>query len=295
MTATKFSGILPQVVTPSGLPARRLADRANRPAGSVFGLSGASVGGADLLVIAGPCAIEDEPTLVAAAGRVKAAGANVLRGGAFKPRSSPYSFSGLGRPGLLLLRDVGRRFGLLTVSEVTDCREVADAVRHLDIIQVGARNMHNFDLLREVGRTRTPVLLKRGLSATVEELVLAAEYVLLGGNERVILCERGIRTFEPSTRNTLDLSAVPNLQTLTHLPVVVDPSHATGRVDLVPAMARAAVAAGADGVHVEVHPNPEAALSDGKQSLTPDQFDRLMSGLGAVAAAVGRRLPATPA
>jgi 3-deoxy-7-phosphoheptulonate synthase len=207
---------------------------------------------------------------------VRKAGANILRGGAFKPRTSPYSFQGLGPDGLKMLEAAGEKFGMPVVTEVMDPRQIEVVERYADILQVGARNMQNFDLLKECGRTRMPVLLKRGLSATVRDLLMSAEYVLSEGNLQVILCERGIRTFEDSTRNTLDLSAVPNIQGQSHLPVVVDPSHATGRPELIPAMAMAAVAAGANGIHIEVHACPERALSDGPQALLPDQFDRLM-------------------
>jgi 3-deoxy-7-phosphoheptulonate synthase len=257
---------------------------------SVFDVDGLSIGGEALLVIAGPCSVESEEMLLETARAVRAAGAHVLRGGAFKPRTSPYSFQGLGADGLRFLAKARQATGLKVVSEVltpSDVELVGDTV---DIVQIGARNMQNFALLQAVGQLRKPVLLKRGMSATVEEWLLSAEYVLSQGNYQVILCERGIRTFETYTRNTLDLSAVPLLRSLTHLPVVVDPSHGTGRAALVPPMALAAVAAGAHGIMLEVHPHPDHALSDGPQSLTPEGFRQLMDTLRPVAAAVGRKL-----
>jgi 3-deoxy-7-phosphoheptulonate synthase len=272
----------------------KLASREFHPEGSVFEAKGVKIGGGHLAVIAGPCAVESEPLLFDVAARVRKAGANILRGGAFKPRTSPYSFQGLGRDGLKILEAAGERFGMPVVTEVMDPRQVELVERHADILQIGARNMQNFDLLRECGRTRMPVLLKRGLSATVRDLLMSAEYVLSEGNRQVVLCERGIRTFEDSTRNTLDLSVVPNIQGQSHLPIVVDPSHATGRPDLIPAMARAAVAAGADGIHVEVHSCPERALSDGPQALVPDQFDRLMDDVRRLAKLLGRSIATAP-
>jgi 3-deoxy-7-phosphoheptulonate synthase len=246
------------------------------------------VGGDSLGMIAGPCAIEGEKVLDEIAGQVKAAGANLLRGGAFKPRTSPYSFQGLGEEGLKILRDVGARHELPVVTEVMDPRQVPLVERYADMFQVGARNMQNFDLLKEVGQTRKPVLLKRGMSATVKDLLMSAEYVLSEGNPNVVLCERGVRSFEDSTRNMLDLSAVPNVRGQSHLPIIVDPSHATGRPDLIPAMACAAVAAGADGVHVEVHSCPEKALSDGPQALLPRQYAALMDQLRRLAEVMGK-------
>jgi 3-deoxy-7-phosphoheptulonate synthase len=221
---------------------------------------------------------------------VKAAGANLLRGGAFKPRTSPYSFQGLGEQGLRILRDVGRRHGLPVVTEVMDPRQVALVDRYADMFQVGARNMQNFDLLKEVGQTRKPVLLKRGMSATVKDLLMSAEYILAEGNQNVVLCERGVRSFEDSTRNMLDMSAVPNVKGQSHLPIIVDPSHATGRPDLIPSMARAALAAGADGAHVEVHSCPEKALSDGPQALLPQQYAALVQDLRKLAAVLGKTI-----
>ncbi len=235
-----------------------------------------SIGGGDLVVMAGPCAVEDEMTLWEAAHAVRAAGAVVLRGGAYKPRTSPKAFQGLGEPGLAMLKRVAVGTGLATVTEVLDTRDVERVAEHADILQIGSRNMQNTALLKEVGRIKKPVLLKRGMSATVEEWLLAAEYILEAGNPDVILCERGIRTFETATRNTLDLSAVSLLKELSGLPVVVDPSHGTGRRSLVAPMSRAAVAAGADGLIIEVHPYPKAAACDGPQSLTPEEFSRLM-------------------
>ncbi|HKJ92877.1 MAG TPA: 3-deoxy-7-phosphoheptulonate synthase [Longimicrobiales bacterium] len=250
--------------------------------------AGTAVGGPELTVIAGPCAVEGEAMLRETARRVRAAGARMLRGGAFKPRTSPYSFRGLGPRALELLARVREETGLPVVTEVMDTRQVDLVAAHADVLQVGARNMQNFPLLSELGRLQRPVLLKRGLSATIRELLMAAEYVMEQGNQDVILCERGIRTFETSTRNTLDIGAIPVLKAETHLPVIVDPSHAAGRSALVAPLAFAAVAAGADGLLVEVHPRPEEALSDGDQSLDPDAFDALMDRLAAFAAAAGR-------
>jgi 3-deoxy-7-phosphoheptulonate synthase len=268
----------------------KLASREFHPDGSVFETRGVKIGGGHLAVIAGPCAVESEPLLFEVAARVRKAGANILRGGAFKPRTSPYSFQGLGRDGLKILEAAGERFGMPVVTEVMDPRQVELVERHADILQIGARNMQNFDLLKECGRTRMPVLLKRGLSATVRDLLMSAEYVLSEGNRQVVLCERGIRTFEDSTRNTLDLSIVPNIQGQSHLPIIVDPSHATGRPELIPAMARAAVAAGSDGIHIEVHSCPERALSDGPQALVPDQFDRVMDDIRRLAKLLGKSI-----
>lgn len=256
--------------------------------------SGATFGGDEVAICAGPCGVESEEQLEAAARAVAAAGANVLRGGAYKPRTSPYSFQGLGEPGLKMLRDAADRHGLGVVTEVLDPRDVEKVVRYTDMLQIGTRNMQNFPLLREVGTTRTPVLLKRGLSATVQEWLLAAEYVLLGGNENVVLCERGVRSFDVATRNLLDISVVPLLEDMTHLPVIVDPSHAMGIARLVPPIAVASIAAGAHGLLIEVHPDPPNALSDGAQSLDCEQFDQLMKRLSRVAEFAGRRLPQRP-
>ncbi len=268
----------------------KLASREFHAEDSVFTIKGIKVGGGHLAVIAGPCAIESEDQLFEVAARVSRAGANILRGGAFKPRTSPYSFQGMGVEGLRLLKSAGEQFGMPVVTEVMDPRQVEVVERYADILQIGARNMQNFDLLKECGRTRIPVLLKRGLSATVKDTLMSAEYVLSEGNRQVILCERGIRTFEDSTRNTLDLSVIPNIQGQSHLPIIADPSHATGRPDLIPAMARAAIAAGADGIHIEVHGCPEKALSDGPQALVPDQFDRLMDEIRPLAELMGRTI-----
>jgi 3-deoxy-7-phosphoheptulonate synthase len=248
------------------------------------------IGGSGLAVIAGPCSVEGRDMLFTCARAVAAAGAGLLRGGAFKPRTSPYAFQGLGEHALRLLAEVRAETGLPVVTEVMDTRQVELVAEHADVLQIGARNMQNFALLSEVGRVQRPVLLKRGLSATVEELLMAAEYVMAQGNRDVILCERGIRTFEPTTRNTLDVAAIPVLKAETHLPVIVDPSHAGGRADLVAPLAFAAVAAGADGLIVEVHPDPATALSDGNQSLTPQAFTALLQRLAPFAAAAGRTL-----
>jgi 3-deoxy-7-phosphoheptulonate synthase len=268
----------------------KLASREFHAEPSVFEVKGVRIGDGHLAMIAGPCAIEGEARLFEIAEAVRDAGANILRGGAFKPRTSPYSFQGMGEEGLKLLQAAGERFGMVTVTEVMDPRQVDLVDRYADMMQIGARNMQNFELLKEVGRTRKPVLLKRGMSATVKDLLMSAEYVLSQGNSQVILCERGIRTFEDSTRNMLDLSSVPNVQGQSHLPIIVDPSHATGRPDLIPAMARAAIAAGADGVHVEVHSCPEKALSDGPQALLPRQYALLMEDLRHLAEILGRAI-----
>ena len=267
-----------------------LAGRLAKPAGTVVSAGGVDIGGPGVVVIAGPCAVEDDEQLLSTARDVKAAGARVLRGGAYKPRTSPYSFQGLRAEGLNLLSRVRAATGLPVVTEVMDARHLEQVMACADILQVGSRNMQNFTLLEEVGRCRVPVLLKRGMSATLAEYLLAAEHVMKGGNSQVILCERGIRTFEPSTRNTLDLGAVPMLKRHTHLPVVVDPSHGTGVAWMVGPMACAAIAAGADGLLIEVHAHPERALSDGGQSLSPGEFAALMPRLAAIAAAAGRSL-----
>jgi len=271
-------------------PGVRLALRAASPAATIVSVGGGEVGGRDVVVIAGPCAVESEAQVLAAARAVQAAGGHILRGGAFKPRTSPFSFRGLREDGLDLLVRARALTGLPFVTEVMDPRHLEAVASRADMLQIGSRNMQNFTLLDEVGRLRMPVLLKRGMSATLDEFLYAAEYVLAGGNTQVILCERGIRTFEPSTRYTLDLNAIPMLKRLTHLPVIVDPSHGTGHAWMVGRMASAAVAAGADGVMIEVHPDPAAALSDGEQSLTPQAFAKVTAELAAVAAAVGRRL-----
>ncbi len=267
--------------------------RANRkfhPHDSLIGGEGWTFGGSKVLVIAGPCSVESEEQILALAEKVKAAGATALRGGAFKPRTSPYAFQGLRAEGLMYLKRAREKTGLPIVSEITNPAYLDMFIEYVDIIQVGARNMQNFELLKELGRTSKPILLKRGFSNTVEELLMSAEYIMSGGNEKVVLCERGIRTFETATRNTLDLSAVPLLKRLTHLPVVVDPSHASGLAWMVEPLSKAAVAVGADGLEIEVHNDPQHALSDGPQSLTPEAFATLMDRLRPVADAIGRSL-----
>jgi 3-deoxy-7-phosphoheptulonate synthase len=268
----------------------KLAGRPFHPRDTVFPINGVSIGGERLIVMAGPCAVESKEQLLTTARAVKGAGAHVLRGGAFKPRTSPYSFQGLGEEGLRLLHLASQETGLPVVTEVMAPELVPLVAEYADILQIGARNMQNYALLHAVGEARHPVMLKRGMMATVEELLMAAEYILSHGNERVILCERGIRTFETYTRNTIDINAVPLLKELSHLPVIVDPSHGTGKWELVAPVARAAVAAGADGLMIEVHPQPTEALSDGAQSLKPGRFTALMESVGAIAAAVGRTL-----
>jgi 3-deoxy-7-phosphoheptulonate synthase len=266
----------------------KLASRAFKEDDTVIRLGGVTIGGTDVVVMAGPCSVESEHQVEVVAETVKAAGATILRGGAFKPRTSPYSFQGLGEEGLKILRRVADRFGLLVISEVMDVLQVPLCQRYVDILQIGARNMQNFTLLKELARCRRPILLKRAMSATIDEWLMAAEYLMSGGNTEVILCERGIRTFETRTRNTLDLCAVPVVKHLSHLPVIVDPSHSTGLRDKVLPMARAAIAAGADGIIVEVHHDPDNALCDGAQSLYPKQFRDMMVQLGRVTQAVGR-------
>jgi 3-deoxy-7-phosphoheptulonate synthase len=268
----------------------KLASRNFRPGGTVVKIGDVEIGGDRVVMMAGPCSVESPEQIERSAEIVAEAGAQVIRGGAFKPRSSPYSFQGLGEEGLQILRAAADRHGLLVVSEVMDSVQIPLVAQYSDVLQVGARNMQNFNLLRELGRQRKPVLLKRGIAATIEELLLSAEYILAGGNYDVILCERGIRTFETYTRNTMDISAIPVVKKLSHLPIIGDPSHGTGRRDKVVPMARAAVAAGADGLIVEVHPDPDHALSDGAQSLRPEQFVELMRQLRIIAPAVGRSI-----
>jgi 3-deoxy-7-phosphoheptulonate synthase len=268
----------------------KLTSRTFRREKTVVQLKSCAVGGRDVVVMAGPCTIENERQLFASAEAVARAGAKVLRGGAYKPRTSPYSFQGMGIEGLKLLRRAGEEFGMATVSEVMEISQIEPMLEYVDVLQIGARNMQNFNLLSAVGQTRKPVLLKRGMSSTIQEWLLAAEYIMSGGNYDVILCERGIRTFETYTRNTLDISAIPVVQKLSHLPVIVDPSHATGRRDKVAPMARASVAAGADGLIIEVHHEPEKALCDGAQSLYPEQFVELMDELRIIVPAVRRGL-----
>jgi 3-deoxy-7-phosphoheptulonate synthase len=266
----------------------KLASRDFHPEDSAVKINGVSIGGRQVIVIAGPCSVESREQLKETAAAVKAAGAHILRGGAFKPRTSPYAFQGLGLKGLELLREVRDEFKLPIVTEVISPQDVTLVAQYADIIQVGARNMQNFALLSAVGEIQKPVLLKRGMMSTIEELLMAAEYILSHGNQRVMLCERGIRTFEPSTRNTFDINAIPVLKSLTHLPILADPSHGTGKWELVTPVARAAIAAGADGLIVEVHPNPTQALSDGAQSLKPDKFAKLMDDVSRIAEVLGR-------
>jgi len=269
----------------------KLASRHFRPEGSVIQLGqGVVVGSEHVVMMAGPCSVESAAQVDTIAALVAEQGARVLRGGAFKPRTSPYSFQGLGPKGLELIRQAADKYKLLVVSEVMDQTQIPLMLDYVDVFQVGARNMQNFNLLKELGKGSKPVLLKRGISATIEELLLSAEYIMAGGNYDVVLCERGIRTFENATRNTLDVSAVPVVHKLSHLPIIADPSHATGRRDQVPPMARAALAAGADGLLVEVHNEPERALSDGPQALYPAQFEQLMKELRMIAPAVGRTM-----
>ena len=269
----------------------KLASRHFRPEGTIVTLSGGvAIGGEAVVVMAGPCSVESPEQIDAIAASVAASGAHILRGGAFKPRSSPYSFQGIGQQGLQLLRQAGDKYKLCVVSEVMDHTQIPQMLDYVDMLQVGARNMQNYNLLRELGKVAKPILLKRGISATIEELLLSAEYIMAGGNYNVVLCERGIRTFDSYLRNTLDIAAIPVIQKLSHLPIVVDPSHGTGRRDKVVPMARAAVAAGADGLLIEVHNDPEKALSDGAQSLFPNQFEQLMKELRMIAPAVGRRV-----
>ena len=269
----------------------KLAGKAFRPQGTIieFG-NGLKLGGEEVMVMAGPCSVESKEQLFTVAEQVAKAGARALRGGAFKPRSSPYSFQGLGLDALKLLREAGSRYGLLVISEVMEISQIAPMMEYVDILQVGARNMQNFNLLRELGKVKKPVLLKRGIAATLEELLLSAEYIMAGGNYQVMLCERGIRTFETYTRNTLDISAIPIIHKLSHLPIASDPSHGTGRRDKVAPMARASLAAGADALLIEVHHDPDKALSDGAQSLYPQQFSELMDQLRMIAPAVGRKI-----
>ncbi len=269
----------------------KLAGRSFRPEGTVVKLANdIGIGGNEIVVMAGPCSVESREQIFTTAESVAKAGAKVLRGGAFKPRSSPYSFQGHGEEALKLLREAGDRFKLLAISEVMEISQIPLMLPYVDILQVGARNMQNFNLLRELGKVRKPVLLKRGIAATLEELLLSAEYIMAGGNYDVILCERGIRTFETYTRNTMDISAIPIVHKLSHLPITADPSHGTGRRDKVAPMARASVAAGADALLIEVHCDPDKALSDGAQSLFPEQFAKLMDELRMIAPAVGRKI-----
>ena len=269
----------------------KLVSRDFRPQDTVIDLGGGvKIGGKEIIVMAGPCSVENQELLIDIAKKVKAAGAKVLRGGAFKPRTSPYAFQGLGEEGLKFLAQARKETGLLVVTELMDIRDVELVAGYADIIQIGARNMQNFNLLKEVGRIKKPILLKRGISSTIKELLMSAEYIMSEGNFNIILCERGIRTFEDFTRFTLDINAVPAVESQSHLPIIVDPSHGTGKWGLVPAVSKAAIAAGADGLIIEVHSNPEEALSDGAQSLYPEKFEELMGDLRKVAEAVGRTL-----
>ncbi|MEW6284982.1 MAG: 3-deoxy-7-phosphoheptulonate synthase [Chloroflexota bacterium] len=268
----------------------KLASRQFHPENSVFPIDGFKVGGNDIVLIAGPCSVESRSQILETAQAVREAGANALRGGVFKPRTSPYSFQGLGEKGLEYLAEARELTGMPIVVEIMSQTQLDLMLKYVDVFQVGARNMQNFNLLRALGETRKTVLLKRGLSATIEELLMSAEYILAGGNKQVILCERGIRTFETATRNTTDINAIPVLKNLTHLPVILDPSHATGHADYVAAIARAAIAAGADGLIVEVHPDPAHAASDGKQSLKPEAFAEMVRQVKAIAEVMGRRI-----
>jgi len=269
----------------------KLASRQFNPQGTIINLGrGVTIGSNEVVVAAGPCSVESREQIHIIAESVAKSGAKILRGGAFKPRTSPYAFQGMGEKGLEFMREAAQKFGLFTVSEVMDASQIQMMIGYVDILQVGARNMQNYHLLRALGEVRKPILLKRGMSATMEELLLSAEYILAGGNPDVILCERGIRTFETYTRNTFDIAAIPVIKKLSHLPMIGDPSHGTGRRDKVAPMARAAVAAGADGLLIEVHNDPDHALSDGAQSLDPGQFERLMGELRVIAPAIGRRV-----
>src|SRR5580698_3084371 len=284
--------VLPGVQTVHRISAPyKLVGRTFRPEGTIVRLAnGVEIGGKNVVVMAGPCSVESREQIFASADLVKQAGATVLRGGAFKPRSSPYTFQGLGLEALKLLREAGDRFGLMVISEVMEISQIELMLPYVDIYQAGARNMQNFNLLRELGKVRKPVLMKRGIAATIEEMLLSAEYIMSGGNYDVILCERGIRTYETYTRNTMDISAIPVLKKLTHLPVLGDPSHGVGIRDLVPPMALASVAAGADGLLMEMHPNPDKAMSDGAQSLTPEQLNKLVEKLRKLAPVVDRSI-----
>jgi len=278
----------PAMIGGCSVPIR--VNRKSKPEPTIVKVNEIPIGSSEVVIIAGPCSVENHEQLMETAKAVKSAGGVILRGGAFKPRSSPYNFQGLGEEGLVLLKEARKVTGLPIVTEVMDTRLVELVAGYADILQIGSRNMQNYPLLKEVGMLRKPVLLKRGMMATIEEFLLAAEYILNQGNDQVILCERGIRTFETSTRNTLDLGAVPMLKHLTHLPVIVDPSHGTGHRWMVPSMAKAAVAAGADGLIIEVHYKPEEALCDGQQSLSPAEFAKLMADLKKIAQAVGREI-----
>lgn len=272
------------------LPPYKLASLEAQPEPTVVDVAGVKIGGGNLAMIAGPCAVESHERMDAIAGAVKQAGANILRGGAYKPRTSPYSYQGMGEDGLKILRDVGDKHAMPVVTEVTDPRCVDLVVEYSDMLQIGARNMQNFVLLTEVGQTKKPVLLKRGMSATIDDLLMSAEYVLSQGNHRVVLCERGVKGFDPSTRNLFDVAAVPSCKVRSHLPIIVDPSHATGKPALIPPCALAGIAAGADGVHIEVHNCPEEAVSDGPQALLPEQYAEVAAQIRAMAELLGKRM-----
>jgi 3-deoxy-7-phosphoheptulonate synthase len=283
-----FSGV--EKVMPVLAPYKLVSREFKREDSVIKIKDGVEIGGKKIIIIAGPCSIESKELLREVAKKIKDSGALVLRGGAFKPRTSPYTFQGLGEEGLRILKEVAQELGIPSATEVMDTRDVELVAKYSDILQIGARNMQNFNLLKEVGQVKKPVILKRGLSATTKELLMSAEYILAAGNFNVILCERGIRTFEDFTRNTLDLSAVPVVKQLSHLPIIVDPSHATGKWGLVSPLSKAAIACGADGLLIEVHPKPEEALSDGPQQLIPDNFSALMQDLKRIANAIGRSL-----
>lgn len=268
----------------------KLAARAFKPEGTKIKIKDVVIGGEKIVMMAGPCTLENREQIEAVAAAIAKQGIQVMRGGAFKPRTSPYSFQGLGEQGLKMMREAADRYGMLTVSEIMDSTQIPMFIRYVDILQVGARNMQNYNLLKDLSKLDKPILLKRGPAATIEETLLSAEYILSGGNHQVIICERGIKTFETYTRNTMDIAAIPVIKKLSHLPIIADPSHATGRRDKVPPMARAAVAAGADGLLIEVHNEPERALCDGAQSLLPEQFDKLMEQLRLIAPAVERTI-----
>lgn len=284
---TTFHGV--EKVLPILTP-YKVVSREFKKENTVIRVNGLPIGGNRIVIMAGPCSIEGRDMLLQIGKYVKSAGASILRGGAYKPRTSPYSFQGMGKEGLELLKEAKKALKMPVVTEIMDTRDISLIADYTDIFQIGARNMQNFSLLKELGSTNKPILLKRGLSATIKELLMSAEYIASKGNEKIMLCERGIRTFETETRNTLDLSAIPVLKKLTHLPVIADPSHGTGRSDIVATMARAAIAAGADGLIIEVHHQPEKALSDGEQSLKPDEFKRMVNALAKIAKAIGRTI-----
>ena len=292
--ATPISAIAGVAEVIPVLPPYKLASKESQKEPTVVDVAGVKIGGGNLAMIAGPCAVESPERMDAIAGAIVAAGANILRGGAFKPRTSPYAFQGMGEEGLKVLRETGDRHGIPIVTEVMDPRRVELVARYADMIQIGARNMQNFVLLTEVGQARIPVLLKRGMSATIEDLLMSAEYILSQGNDDVVLCERGIKSFDRATRNLFDVAAIPLVKGLSHLPIIVDPSHATGRPDLIPSCAYAGIAAGADGVHIEVHNCPEEALSDGPQALLPNQYSEVALQIRRLADVLGRTISPLP-